>query len=669
MLRRSAGLLLVVVLVAGGAPGLAAPAEAPARIAPRPLASALAALEAGRWARAAALAARDGPAAADLVEWHRLRAGRGTVAEVLAFLRANGHWPGLARLRRVGAAKLAGAAPADVLAFYKGMRPQTGFGALTLARALRATGRPGDADATLVLAWRTLNLTPDEHRAFIAQHGALLAPHHTARLAAALWEGWDDLDLLLPRVPAPLRTQAEARRRISALARKRAGVPAVEAVLAPLDAKARADPGIAFALFDHAIRTDAPERATSILLRQSRAAQGLGRPQAWAGWRRYLARAAMRAGDAERAYDIATPHGLTEGAAFADLEWLAGYLALRKLDDPERALAHFRRMRDAVQTPISLGRAGYWIGRALDALGEVRAARAAYLRGAEHGTSFYGLLAAGRAKLGGEMVPAETSPQEAPDWRQAEFARSDLLEVVRLMRATGNRWRARQFLLHLARDADAPTLRAMAAMLAEWGDAWLQVEFGKAAAARGVVLAGPYFPLHPLVGMDLPVPAELVLTIARRESEFAADVVSPAGALGLMQLMPATAQEMARSTGLPDDPRRLREDWRLNVALGAAYLADLARRYDGNVLLMAAGYNAGPGRVAGWIDEMGDPRRRDAAGVVDWIEHIPFRETRNYVMRVAESLPVYRARLGREAVPQSFSEEIRGSSIAAAPGE
>jgi soluble lytic murein transglycosylase len=159
-----------------------------------------------------------------------------------------------------------------------------------------------------------------------------------------------------------------------------------------------------------------------------------------------------------------------------------------------------------------------------------------------------------------------------------------------------------------------------------------------------------------------PVPAELALAIARRESEFDPRVVSGAGARGLMQVMPGTAREVAGRLGLGYDHDRLLTDWTYNAQLGTAYLAELVERFEGNPVLVAAAYNAGPSRPIRWIRELGDPRDPDA-DVVDWIEAIPFAETRNYVMRVTESLPVYRARLGRAPHPVPFTEELKGSIL------
>lgn len=639
--------VLLMVLMLGAPPVAAQPADVP-RMAPRPLASALAAMQGGRWEVAARLAAREGPAAVMLIEWHRLRAGLGTPGEVLDFLSRNGHWPGIDHLRRQSERTMTHGTFDEVLGFYDGHAPQTGTGALNLARALLARGRAGEAEAGVVLAWRTLDLTRAEHDDFLLEFAPLLAAHHEARLEMALWRGLDDVADLLPLVSAAARERAETRQRVA-----REGAADLPEALAR-------DPGIAFESFTHHLK-GAAEDAIAVLLRQSRINGGLGEPERWASWRRALARQKMRAGEAALAYELAALHQLAEGANYADLEWLAGYIALSYLDAPDLALDHFQRLRAAVAAPISLGRAGYWLGRALEAAGDAEAAQLAYADGAEHATSFYGLLAAEQA---GVAVTARLSGAEAfPDWRTADFARSDLHEIATLSLRMGDIGQARRFFLHLADGLDREGIGQMGAMLEELGQPHLQVMLGKAAAERGIVVAAPYYALHPMAEMDLPAPMEWALAIARRESEFNPAVTSAAGARGLMQVMPATAREVAGGLGLAYDAGRLLDDWAYNARLGSAYLAELAARFDGNPVLISVGYNAGPGRVAAWLEDYGDPRMRDAHGVIDWIEHIPFRETRNYVMRVTESLPAYRARLGEAALPRPFTEELRGSGF------
>jgi soluble lytic murein transglycosylase len=228
------------------------------------------------------------------------------------------------------------------------------------------------------------------------------------------------------------------------------------------------------------------------------------------------------------------------------------------------------------------------------------------------------------------------------------------------MEQAGNSALAQRFLLHLGEGLSGEDIGRLAAMALEWQDANTALVLAKAAASKGAIWPGVYFPTNGIEGLDLPVEPELALAIARRESEFNPAVVSGAGARGLMQVMPATARRMAGKLGLGYEPAKLTGDWRYNARLGSAYLAELVAEFGRSPALVAAGYNAGPGRPRQWIASLGDPRK-DGVDVVDWIESIPFEETRNYVMRVSESLPIYRARLsGKAGGPLRFSDELRG---------
>ncbi len=648
MLRGASIFLALIFFAIAGVAGEHRP------IAPRPLQSALHAMQAGRWERAAILAARDGPVAADLIEWHRLRAGLGRADEVMEYLGRNGDWPGLQYLRKQSEEAIAHADFDTVLAFYADSPPQTGMGVLNYARALTARGHVGDAELGLVLAWRTMDLTTAEHDAFIAAHGDLLEPHHEARLHMALWRGLKDVTQMLPLVSDDQRELVAIQDLI------KNGKSGWESRLKALPSALQDDPRVAHALFSRYTNQGKNEDAITVILKQSRIKGGLGAPERWSSWRRYLARSMMRGGKTQMAYDLASVHQLTEGSDYADLEWLSGYLALRYLDDPAQALKHFNNLGAAVESPISKGRAGYWLGRAQEALGNTQAAQAAYLQGAEYQTSFYGLLAAEKAGVAPDIHL--DGAEIFPPWRAAAFTQTSVFQAAVLALATADTGLAERFITQLAETLDRPALGQLAQALAELDQPHLQVMLGKSAASRGIVLHAPYYALHPLMNEPLPVPTEMALAIARRESEFDFSVVSSAGAQGLMQLMPATARKVASDLELDHESARVLRDWRYNARLGSAYLAQLATQFDGNILLVSAGYNAGPHRALRWINENGDPRlaRIDA---VDWVEHIPFRETRNYVMRVAESLPVYRARLGKNPLPIPFSQELSGSSL------
>jgi len=284
------------------------------------------------------------------------------------------------------------------------------------------------------------------------------------------------------------------------------------------------------------------------------------------------------------------------------------------------------------------------------------AANAAYADAARFQTSFYGLLAA--EKVGAPMDAALTGRTGIAPWRDAAFTKSTVYQAAKLFHDAGQIWETSRFLRQLAENTAEGELVGLADYALTLGDPYLAVRVSKQVAREGVVAHRAYYPLTPIGSDDLPVPEELALAIARRESEFHIAAVSGAGARGLMQLMPATARSMAKKLGLPYAKSRLTTDPQYNATLGSAYLAHLIEEFGNNIVLVAAGYNAGPHRARRWIEAYGDPRN---AGVdaVDWIEHIPFRETRNYVMRVAESLPVYRARLTGKPVPIALSAELK----------
>ncbi len=615
----------------------------------------LAAMRDGRWDEALRLAGPEGSPARDVIMWHFLRGGSGSSGEVMEFLARSGDWPGLPYLREKSEDAMAGASVAARLAFFKEQEPQTGTGALAHAEALEASGETGAAQAGIVKAWLTLALSDSEQARFLDRYGSLLKPHHEARLDRALWEGWEiNATRMLPLVSEGWQKLATARMAL----RARNGNP--DPLIAAVPAVLADDPGLAYERFEWRMAKGLRDSAISLLLDRSTSAESLGEPEHWARRRHTLAHRAMRDGDPVLAYRIAASHYTVTGRNFAELEWLSGYLALRFQKDPSRALAHFTRFKGDVFTPISLGRAGYWLGRAYEALGNEDAAKGAYALGAAYQTSFYGLLAAERGGLPFNSNLGGFRPVE--DWREAAFTKSRVHEAALLLLAAGEGWLAKRFWTHLAESQDEENLHLMGKMLEDLGQPHIAVLLGKRAAQAGHEIAAPYYAVHPVAKRDHPVPTEMVLAIARRESEFDHSVVSHAGARGLMQVMPATAQLVARRVGLDYSQSRLTGDWLYNSRLGADYLRGLAEEFDGNVIMMSAGYNAGPGRPRSWKNAYGDPIRGDI-DIVDWIEMIPFNETRNYVMRVSESLPVYRARLGKDPHPVPFSEELVGSTL------
>ncbi len=644
-------ILVFILLIAAILPGSRATAD--------DLKEALSLMRAEKWTEAARAAGQPQSVGWDIIEWHRLRAKMGSAADVVSFLKRRPDWPGLAYLRRQNEDTVAALPRTEVLAFYDGRRPQTPEGALSFARAMIAAGRRGEGEAEIVLAWRTMAMGSAIQAEYLRDFSALLKPHHSARLDKLLWEEHRvSAKRMLALVPEPQRKLAEAR---IALQER---TPGVDAKIAAVPDKLQDAAGLAYDRFVWRDRKRMQDSAIAMMMDRSTSADALGEPGKWLRRRRDFARQLMRDKKYEDAYQLAAYHFATpeDGYGYSDCEWLAGYIALQMLRDPELAAYHFNRFLDSVETPISIGRGGYWLGRAYAAMGEVDKAHEAYAKAADFQTSFYGLLAA--EKLGRPFDPALANPPELPDWRNAAFLGSSVTKAGLMLLQAGDLALAERFLTHLTEGLTPVQARQLGQMAVDLNEPHLAVMIAKRAAQDGVELQGAYYPLHPVAKHALPMAEEMTLAIARRESEFDPYVVSHAGARGLMQVMPATAELVAGELGILANHKTslLTADWKYNARLGATYLAGLAGDFRGNVVMMAAGYNAGPHRPKAWMERYGDPRDGEP-DIIDWIEHIPFNETRNYVMRVTESLPVYRARLGKTPLPIPFSRELSGSTL------
>ncbi|MEM9098912.1 MAG: transglycosylase SLT domain-containing protein [Pseudomonadota bacterium] len=386
----------------------------------------------------------------------------------------------------------------------------------------------------------------------------------------------------------------------------------------------------------------------------------LGQPERWSDRRRRLARREARFGNGRRAYTLAAFHFLRAdaGYAYADLEWIAGWTALTMLGEPGRAAGHFERFAAAVQTPISLGRAGYWAGRAYEALGDQAAAERWYRSGANYQTSFYGQLAAAKVDAAPDVRLARSA---AGSWRSHPLADDEDLRLAAILHHAGQERLAFAVLAGKAKRVEsASAFEALGALGLELGRPDYAVRIGKAAALEGIVLPGIYYPLHELAEYANRVEPAFAMSVARQETELNPEAISPAGARGLMQLMPGTAKKVAGWIDEPYSRARLTKDWQYNARLGQTYLARRTDQFSGSYVLAAAAYNAGAHRVDQWIEAYGNPLGPGSSveGMINWMERIPFRETRNYVQRVMEGLYVYRTRLSGSAEPMTIERDL-----------
>lgn len=617
------------------------------------LAAALVAVEEGDWTRATDLAkANQDPIAVEIVEWYRLREGQGTLGEYEAFLTSNLDWPGLPLLQKASENIIPSGLPsARVIAYFKDQLPQTGTGSVYLALAYQGIGEIGRAEAEAIRAWKDFSLTEEEQAALWRFYSKALTPHNVERLDTLLWKSrLSEAARMLRIVPANERALAEVR---IALQKNRDGV---NGSINALPAAMKNNGGLAYDRFRWRLKRDLWDGAHDMLVERSTSQEALGRPEYWANKRRTYARRAMRQGDNQTAYLLASQHFMTpDQNGYSDLEWLAGFLALRKLNDPARALGHFKNFLASIKSPISVGRAGYWMGRSYEAMGERGHAQTSYGFGAAYQTSFYGQLAAERAN-----IPADQGIAGAGniDWTKQAFLRSDTVRAALLFHFAGKDTMTRRFLAHATEDLSLAERAAIGQLALDLDLPNTALKIAKLAARNGDVIQNAYYPVTPLAEINSPVPAELAMSIARQESELYTYAQSPVGALGLMQVMPATAKQVAAAIDIPYSKDRLANDWQYNAKIGTAYLDQMLKRYNGNYVLASAAYNAGPHRADRWIKDYGDPRHPDV-DVVDWIETIPFRETRNYVMRVNEALFIYRARIAGQAPNMILTQELK----------
>ena len=591
--------------------------------------------------------------ARDVVLWSKLRTGDGFLGDYEAFLARRPDWPGLPLLRQKGEAAVGrSTSPDRVLAYFADAAPQTGEGAVALIRALQALGRHDQAEDRAMQAWSDLTLSAEDEAALLSLAPKSVALVHELRADRLLWQDRRaEAQRMLPRLTADWQALAKARIALQS------GADGVNALINAVPPSRATDAGLAFDRFIWRMQRDMYDEALPLILERSASAASLGDPQAWSARRAVLTRWLLRQNRPAEAYRVASSHHLTSGGGYADLEFLSGFIALRRLNDPTRALEHFRHLEAGVATPISLSRALYWQGRAHEAAGARDAAQQAYQAAARHQTAYYGLLSA--EKLGLTLDATLISPTRPPDWQQAGWTRSSVHQAALLALRAGDRHLAKRFWLHLAESLDSTGLDQLGDMALALNEPHIAVLVGKHAAERSVILPRAYYPVTDLVPDGLAVSRAFALSIARRESEFEPAARSTADARGLMQLLPGTAKMMASKVSLPFDAGRLTRDPGYNAILGSAYLKQLVDEFGPSIALVASGYNAGPGRPRRWITEYGDPRAPDV-DVIDWVESIPFTETRTYVMRVVEGVILYRAKLRGTPGPVNVTGELKG---------
>ncbi len=578
-----------------------------------------------------------------LIEWRYLLDDRSapSFAEIAAFLSETPNWPREdALVQRAEQIMPAGLDPNQVIAWYGMRAPTTGAGAIRLGEALIAVGRREAGNAFIRDGWVHHTFTSAEEAQILRQHGDVLNDaDQRARLTQFLAR--DDVAgarRQMARVDSQTSRLADARLKL------KSNPSLVGRLTGGLDSSLRNDPGL---IFDsaRALRRDGKdEDAWAVMLAAPLSKDTLPAPDQWWAERHIMARDALKVGKPDLAYQLVSAHGLDGGNGLADAEFLSGWIALRYLNKPDVALGHFQTLAKGVSLPISRARAYYWIGRAQEAMSQPNEAVGSYRKAANDSSTYYGQLALTRI----QSAPVLHLAAASPDVKAVEtaFESDDRVRAMEVLGDLGERYLLRIFALHLAHEYGSPAQFTMLAeVVAKLEDPSVTLRIAKLASYKDTLLF-PY--LDPVINLPPPpkgvsVEPALVLGLTRQESEFDAGAVSGVGARGLMQVMPASAKETAKTHGIVYRSAKL-TDPTYNMQLGMAHLSDSLRQWDGSYILALASYNAGAGAAKNWIATYGDPRSQ-GVDPIDWIELIPYGETRNYVQRVLENIEVYRNRL------------------------
>jgi soluble lytic murein transglycosylase len=597
------------------------------------------------------------PVARKLCEWLILRSdnNNATVERYRAFLVANPSWPSQTFLRKRLEAALWDDQREDAMAWswFENESPLSAKGRFALAKAMLARGDRTNAERLVREAWRNDPMSEDTESAALDLFGSLLtAGDHKARMDFFLYTTENESAGMRAAKRLGLGYVALAKARLASVRR----ASNAKALLDAVPHELRGDAGYLFARIQLLRRDEKFAEAAQLMLSAPRDPAKLHNLDEWWIERRLLARKMIDTSEYRTAYQIARDAALPAKDIYkTEQEFTAGWIALRFLSEPSQAAQHFARIGVGSVNPTTLARAGYWQGRAAEAAGRSQEARAAYASAAEQSTSYYGQLA--RAKLG---LP-QLELKEAPRSRGAD--RLEIVRAVQLLFDLDERDIAVPIFGDVGENGDADALLGLGEIASRQNYARGELLVGKAALNRGLP-----FDLHAYPVSGIPryqsigpeVEQSVIFAIARQESAFNPGDVSPAQAYGLMQVTPDAGRYVCKRAGIGFDLARMKNDPAYNVTLGAAELGGLMEDYRGSYIMTFAAYNAGRGSLKKWVDRYGDPRD-PKVDAVDWVELIPFAETRNYVQRVMENLQVYRARFGGGTRLQIEADLHRGT--------
>lgn len=542
----------------------------------------------------------------------------------------------------------------ETVDWFTGRDPVAGEGRAALADAYFKLGKSDIGKKWLRSAWRESRLTRDRQKRIYRRHkDKLTEADHAARADHLIWQGrryFASANGLLSMMNFPDRAMMDARMRVSG---NRSGM---DAAIKAVPSALKNDAGLLFERARWRRKRKSELYALPVYLQiKTPPTSEKGKQRLWRE-KKLMTYWALKQKRYEDAYNLTLHHGFDRGLEFSEAEFLAGWIALTKQNRPAVAAKHFAHLKTGVSLPVSLGRASYWQGRAAEGMGDASSVTH-YSEASKYPNVYYSQLAAEKLNQGYARINLPS--EEMGDDIRIQFESNELVRALRIVGEIQDETTYNQISFHLD-DVfeDKRELSLLAQLNRDFGYMKPSVRAAKQAARLDTMLTETGYP-KPEVFMALPSQFDIPfsLAIARQESEFNTKAASHARAYGMMQMINATAKSTARKAKLPYQRFWLMSDPEYAAKLGSHHLKDLLQEFDGSYIMAAAAYNAGSSRVRRWNRDFGDPRKGQI-DPIDWVESIPYSETRNYVQRVMENMEVYRARLNYNQAELKLTQNL-----------
>ena len=587
----------------------------------------------------------------NFIQWrHLLTTGnQATFYDYMTFIQNNKDYPRISRIKYLAEQKLSTdkISPKKIINWFGVDEPLSGYGMLVLGESFIQTGDSEKGIALIKRGWITAELSRANMKSLSKKYRKYLdSKDYINRADYLAWENkyWD-LKRMLPYLPKDYQLLYTARQ---ILMSKSYGV---DQAIKNVPQKFKNDAGLNHDRLKWRRKRGRIDSSLEILFSIKNNKDYLVRPDKWWVERAIMTRALIYKNKYETAYKVASQHSLDKGSKFAEAEWLSGWIALSFLNDPILAVDHFNNFYQNVSYPISLARGAYWLGRSYEKIGDKRQSEDWYREATKYLTTYYGQLAFLKINPS-QNFELEEQADVKDDYRKY-FYNKELVKITHLLNELNKDKYTKNILRHLANDNIASGSEILAAELATNISRYdFAIQVSKLASYEKRFHNTFNYPIISVPqyvnGRKIPETA-FILSLIRQESEFDMRANSHVGAQGLMQIMPYTAKLVAKQAKLPYSKSRLTSDPEYNINLGSHYIAGLILQYDGAYPFATAAYNAGPKRVKHWKKINKDPQKKQI-DFVDWVELIPFKETRNYVQRVMENYNVYRYILEKKPI-------------------